>query len=104
MTIFELSELLELNCANDKLVSIPHKVYILLYLKVLKANRNEISIFPDRIGKCRRLEHLILSKNKLSLLQDDFVECQKLRELNSTEQLFETILYLTRQASWRTKF
>ena len=81
MAILELRELPKLNCANNELVSISCKVYTLPYLKVLRANRNKISIFPDRIGKCRQLKRLILSENELSLLPDDLAEYQNLREL-----------------------
>ena len=72
--ILKLKELRELNCANNELVSIPRKVYTLPYLKVLRSNRNKISIFLDGIMKCCRLKRLILSENELSFLPDDLAE------------------------------
>jgi len=79
--IANLHSLQELNCACNKLKSLPASLASLKWLRVIKANGNAISSIPFEIGHCKALESLNLSENVLTSIPQELAGCTCLHTL-----------------------
>ena len=71
----------ELNCACNKLKSLPASIASLKWLRVIKANGNAINTIPFEIGQCKALESLNLSENVLTSIPQELAGCTCLHTL-----------------------
>lgn len=79
--IASLQLLQELNCACNKLSSLPETIASMAWLRVIKANGNNISAVPKQLGKLKTLEVLNLSENALTALPQEIAGCSSLQTL-----------------------
>lgn len=79
--IANLHGLQELNCACNKLKSLPTSIASLKWLRVIKANGNAINSIPFEIGQCKALESLNLSENVLTSIPHELAGCTCLHTL-----------------------
>lgn len=83
MSIFDKTDLEELNVSNNNLIdALPSQIGKLKKLRILNASNNQMTGVPAEVGQLTNLEILDLSNNQLTGLPNELANLKNLKTLN----------------------
>jgi hypothetical protein len=75
--------------ADNKLTEFPGAVFSTLRnLKDLDLSSNQLTVLPEEIGQCVKMETLAVLKNRLSALPDSLANCTRMARLEISHNRF----------------
>ena len=88
---FDITTLVKLDVANNKLSMLPPEVGLLVALRVLDVRNNKLEALPEELGACTALETLHAEQNQVAQLPESIGQLASLRTLNLRGNRLNTV-------------